>query len=347
MPRTRSLAWSELKIGIVAVAALLLLGVVVVAVGGEGGYWWQRYPLKTRFNDAQGLKAGAVVRLSGKEIGAVKAVEFSSGAQIEVTFEVRKDVRQLITTDSIAEVGSLSLLGEPIIDIKGSGSGTPLNDWAYVKASQSTGPIDELTSKASTSLEQMDQLLAEMRAGRGTIGKLVTDDALYNEMTQLVSSAADVTAAINRGRGTLGGLATDPAAYDALKASLQNLQTMTTRINSGQGAMGRFLNDDAMGRSMAGTTANLDQITGRLSRGEGTAGKLLTDQQLYDRLNSMTTRLDQVVSGLEEGRGTAGKLLRDQQLYENMNSTIVQLRNLLAEIMKDPKKYLRVSVSIF
>jgi phospholipid/cholesterol/gamma-HCH transport system substrate-binding protein len=107
------------------------------------------------------------------------------------------------------------------------------------------------------------------------------------------------------------------------------------------------LNDDAMGRSMAGAATNVEQITGRMTRGEGTAGKLLTDQQLYDRLNSMANRVDQVAAGLEAGRGTAGQLLHDQQLYENMNRAVLELRSLLAEIRKDPKKYLRVHVSIF
>ena len=350
MPRTRSLAWSELKIGIATVVALALVAAIVLAVGGEGGYWWQRYPLKARFNDVQGLKSGAVVRFGGKEIGAVKTVEFTSGEngpQVEVKFEVKKDVRHLITTTSVAKIGSLSLLGEPIIDIKGGQGGTPLKDNDYINASQSTGPLDEITSKASTNLEKMDLLLADLRAGRGTLGKLVTDDALYMEMQQLMNSAGAVTDALNQGRGTMGQLMKDPAAYNALKTSLENLQAMTSRINAGQGALGRFLNDDAMSRSIATSTGNVEQITGRLTRGEGTAGKLLTDQQLYDRLNSMANRVDGLVAGLDAGRGTAGQLLQDRQLYENMNGAVLEMKSLLAEIKKDPKKYLRVNVSIF
>ena len=45
--------------------------------------------------------------------------------------------------------------------------------------------------------------------------------------------------------------------------------------------------------------------------------------------------------------GTAGSLLNDRQLYDNMNSTMKEMQGLLADIRKDPKKYLRVSVSIF
>lgn len=346
MPRTRSLAWSELKIGITAVVALVLLVLIVAAVGGSGGFFWQRYPLRTKFSNVQGLKAGGVVRLSGKEIGTVTAVEFA-GKEIEVQFEVLKDVRQLLTTESVAAIGSISLLGDTIIEIRPGTGGTPLNDNDYLKSAPTAASFADLTDSASTSLAQMDKLLGDIRGGRGTIGKLVTDDALYTELQAFVASAAQVTQSLNAGKGTIGSLVKDPAAYNALKGSLENLQAITARINGGQGALGRLLNDDAMGKSLAGTSTNVEQITGRLTRGEGTAGKLLTDQQLYDRLNSMTNRVDQLMAGLDSGRGTAGLLLHDQQLYENMNRAVSELRDLLVEVKKDPKKYLRVNVSIF
>jgi phospholipid/cholesterol/gamma-HCH transport system substrate-binding protein len=68
---------------------------------------------------------------------------------------------------------------------------------------------------------------------------------------------------------------------------------------------------------------------------------------VYDHLNAMTTKLDQLVTDLNAGKGTAGMLLHDQQLYETMNRAADELRDLLAAIRKDPKKYLHISVSIF
>lgn len=346
MPRTRSVAWSELKVGIAAVVAVAVVVFVIFAVGGEGGFWWQRYPLKVRFADAQGLKAGAVVRVSGKEVGTVKAVEFA-GTEIEADLEILKSVRPLITTESVAQIGSLSLLGEPLIDVSAGKGGTPLNDNEILKAAPKAGSIGDLTNTAQSSLQQIDQLVSDVRAGKGTLGKVVTDDALYNELEAFVASAGKVTQAINDGRGTLGGLVKDPAAYEALRTSLQNLQTITARINTGQGALGKLLNDEAMGKSIAGSATNVEQITGRLSKGEGTAGQLLTDRQVYDQLNSVTKRMDQLVAGLEAGQGTAGQLLHDRQLYENMNRAVTELRDLFADIRKDPNKFLRVRVSIF
>jgi len=345
MPRTRSIAWSELKLGVVGLTALLLLALIIVAVGGQGGFWWQRYPLKMQFADARGLKPGAVARVNGKEVGRVTAVDFA-GTKIDVIIELNRDVRPLVTTEAVGSLGSLSLLGESMVDIRANPGGRPLNDWEYIKTVEVT-QIGDVTASAYQGLESVGQLLADVRGGRGTLGKLVTDDALYSELNRLISSAQLVTKNLNNGRGTIGTLMQDPAAANALKTSLEQLQTMTTRINNGQGPLGRFLNDEAMSKSIGNTFSNLEQTTGRMGKPDNTFGKLLTEKELYDRLNSMAGRLDQVVAGLNEGRGTAGLLLRDQQLYENMNRTVTEIRDLVADIRKDPKKYLRVNVSIF
>ena len=73
----------------------------------------------------------------------------------------------------------------------------------------------------------------------------------------------------------------------------------------------------------------------------------MTDPALFNRLNSVTERLDQLVTKLNDGEGTAGQLLKDKQLYENMNKVGDRPAALIAEIKKDPKKYLNVKVSIF
>ena len=61
----------------------------------------------------------------------------------------------------------------------------------------------------------------------------------------------------------------------------------------------------------------------------------------------MAARLDDADEGPEQGQGTAGQLLHDKQLYDNMNSAANELRGLIADVRKDPKKYLNVRVSIF
>jgi len=346
MPRTRSVTWSELKLGVVGITTAAIIATMIVAVGGQGGFSWQRYPLTTRFADALGLKPGALVRLNGKDVGTVTSVEFV-GAEVEVGLEVSKDVRHLLTTDSAATIGSLSLLGEPSVDLRAATTGRVLADGERIPAVDVAPSLGALSASASESLEHIGAVLADVRAGRGTMGRLVTDPQLYDELTAFTRSASAVTELLRAGEGTLGRLMQDPAAYASIRASMQSLESITGRIDRGEGALGRLLTDSAVGQSIAGTAANLETATARLNRGEGTAGRLMTDPALYDRLNGMATRVEALVETLDKGEGTAGQLLRDARLYENMNTAVTELRDLLAEIRKDPKKFLRVSVSIF
>jgi phospholipid/cholesterol/gamma-HCH transport system substrate-binding protein len=346
MPRTRSLGWAELKIGLVAAFALVMSMALIFLLSGEGGFFWQRYSVKTRFPYAGGLKAGAPVRLAGVEVGSVSAVDLV-GDQVEVIMELNEDYQGQVTSESVAYIGSVSLLGEAAVDITASSRGTPVPEWGYLRSGPSPGSLTEVATRATQGIDQLTYLLQEIRRGEGTVGRLFTDEALYNEMTALVTAAENVVRNVNRGRGTLGRLATDPTAANALETSLRNFEEITARIRAGEGTLGKFLTDDNFARSLSSTGANLDAITGRISRGEGTAGKLLTDRQLYDRLNSMSDRLDKVMTGLEQGQGTAGQLLRDRQLYENMNGAVGELRQLVRDIRADPRKFLNVRVSLF
>jgi phospholipid/cholesterol/gamma-HCH transport system substrate-binding protein len=346
MPRTRSLAWSELKIGIVSLIALAIASVLIFMVSGTGGFFWQRYSIKTVFSDISGLKEGAPVRVAGVEVGSVKKMDFV-GDKVEVTMEVSKEQMSRITNRSMASLGSVSLLGEAAVDITANSSGASIPEWGYVSSGPAPGSLATAAEAATKGLEQTSELLKNVQEGRGTLGKLVTDDTLYRQLNDFVESAEAVTRGINAGRGTLGRLATDPAAAKSLEQSLENLRMVTARIRNGEGSLGHLINDDTLSKSVTSATNNLDVITGRINKGEGTAGKLITDAELYNRLNSMADRLDKLAASLNQGEGTAGQLLHDKQLYENMNSAVTEMRDLLKEVKADPKKYLNVRVSIF
>jgi phospholipid/cholesterol/gamma-HCH transport system substrate-binding protein len=346
MPRTRSLAWSELKIGVVTIIAIVIACLLIFSLTGSKGFFWQRYPLKTRFPDVAGLATGAPVRISGVQVGSVKRMEFA-GDQVDVTFEVNKENRTRITDRSTAVLGSVSLLGTSAVDITASIQGTPLPDWGYVQAARPKAQLSDVAEKANLGIEEITGLLHDVRQGKGTAGKLLTDDELYAELHRFVGTAGQLTRELQQGRGTLGRLLKDPRAANTLEASLKNIDEMTRRINAGEGSIGKLLKDEAFSRSLTSATTNLKDLTDRLNRGDGTAGKLLTDETLFNRLNAVSERFDQLLTKLNDGQGTAGQLLKDKQLYENMNGAVGDFRALIGEIKKDPKKYLNVKVSIF
>lgn len=346
MPRTRSLAWAELKFGLIAVFALVMAAILIFAVGGSGGFFWQNYPLKVVFMDVAGIKAGSPVRVAGVGVGTVSRTEFVPGG-VEVWFDIKDEMKPLVTDRSLATIGSISLLGEGAVDISAAPQGTPLQPWSYVRTGPLPVTIAQLTGTATAGLDSATKLIDDIRAGKGTVGKFITDDSVYRDLNNFVSAAERVARSINESKGSAGKFANDPKLYNELEASIANLNGITARLKNGEGSLGQLLNDPAMAKSLASASSNFDTISGKLSRGEGTAGKLLNDDAVYKRLDSLTRRIDSLLQQLNDGQGTAGALLHDKQLYENMNTAVTEIRSLVTEIKKDPKKYLNVKVSIF
>jgi len=320
--------------------------VTIFTLTGTRGFFWQRYKLKTRFTNVAGLAPGSPVRVAGFEVGSVTAVQMA-GNEVDVIFDVNKSMQDRITTRSVARLGSVSLLGESAVDITPASGAPPIPEWGYVPTGKAPAQLSDVTDQANQGIIELTTLIRDVRQGRGTVGKLMTDDQLYAELHRFVASANDVTARLKEGRGTIGKLLNDPEAANALQASLTNLEEMTRALNAGEGSLGKLLKDESFSRSLTSATTNLDAVVSRLNRGEGTAGKLMTDPALFNRLNSVTDRLDQLVNDLNKGEGTAGRLLKDQQLYENMNKVTTDISSLIQEIKKNPKKYLNVKVSIF
>lgn len=346
MPRTRSIAWSQLKVGLLALTALALAAFLISSVGAGGLFSWQKYRLKTRFADVQGLKEGGVVRVAGVEVGSVDAVEFA-GAEVEVVLAINKKMQDRITSESVATLGTLSLLGEATVDVSTGRAGTPLKDGDTVPAVSPKGNLSSVAEGATRSLEEATRLLADVRAGKGTIGRLFTDDSLFRDLNSFIDGAEKVTAALNSGDGSIGKLIREPAVYQSLSRTVDDLALVSDRLARGEGGLGALLKDEAFARNLTSATKNLDDLAAKLTKGDGTVARLVNDPALFDRLNGASARLDALLADLDAGRGTAGQLLRDKQLYENMNGAVRDVRDLLAEIRKDPKKYLTVRVSIF
>src|SRR6185436_6658071 len=222
MPRTRSLAWSELKIGVLTIIAIIIVAITIFMLTGGKGFFWQRYSLKTRFSNVAGLKPGSPVRVAGKEIGSVTAIDFA-GEQVDVTFQVNKEIRSKITTESFATLGSLSLLGEGAVDVTPSSVGSPVPEWGYVKTGRTPAQIAEITDQASQGMAMINRLVSGISSGQGTVGKLLTADRLYVNLQQFVDAAHEMARRVQAGRGTIGKLLTDPKTAHALEASLKNV----------------------------------------------------------------------------------------------------------------------------
>src|SRR5207253_1458104 len=225
MPRTRSLAWSELKIGVLMTVAVGIAGVLVFSLTGSRGFFWQRYTLKTRFAAVPGLTPGSPVRVAGVEVGTVRGIELG-GEQVDITFEVNKSVRDRITDQLVASANDVTNA------IKG-GRGT----LGRLVTDRQT--VDALNA----SLRNLETMTQRINAGEGSLGKLLKDDAFSQSLTGATTNLRTLTDRLNRGEGTAGKLMTDPALFNRLNDVTTRLDQVVTKLNDGEGTAGQLLKD--------------------------------------------------------------------------------------------------------
>lgn len=345
----KALTWTELRVGAVAVVSLVILAVTILYVGQSGTPFAPRYDIRALMSDVNGLKPGAPVRVGGVDVGTVSKVDFGGArarGMVEVTMHIDQRVRDRVTTESLATLGSLGLLGEKAVDVSSSSRGTPIENEGYVPAAIED-PFKGLLSDASTSTAHLRRILSRMDAGEGLVGKALRDDELYNRMVDVSLRLQGVMGKLESEGGPLGRLVNDQEMSERLASSMKGIETVVKRIETGQGALGTLSKDDEFAAQLKTTLKRFDDVMARLERGEGTAGRMLKDDTLFQRMHDASGRLDGVLARLEQGEGTAGQLLKDRQLYDNLAGSLKDLKGLLADVRKDPGKYLRVKVSLF
>ena len=348
MADKKALTWTELRVGVVVIASIFVLAGTILYIGSGGGSPWARkYTIRAVMTDVNGLKTGAPVRVGGVEVGTVTNVDFArQGSKVEVDMRLDSRVKDRITDKSQAALGALGLLGEKAVDITAVPDGTPIQDGGYIQADKED-QFKGLLTDTSESTAHLKRILARMDAGEGLIGKALRDEELYNRMADVSNRLQAAMGKLETDRGPLGRLMNDQDMSRNLAKSAAGLESVISRIESGQGPLGTLSKDEKLVADLKGVTGNLNALSEKLQRGEGSLGKMLTDDTLYRRLDALSARLDSLATRMENGEGSLGKLIKDPDFYDNLNGAAKDVRTLIADVRKDPSKYLRVQLKVF
>jgi len=179
----------ELKVGIFVFIGLVILVFFILSIGGFKT-WSLGYRINVNFNFVNGVKVGAPVRFAGVDVGEVKKIKLEfvpaeNRSNVGLVIWVRDIIK--IPTDSTVWVNTLGLLGEKYIEIM------PGKDYANCIKENGvvTGvdplPIHAIFNRAENIMHNLDDGLAQIRNKEGSLGKLIYDDTVYNELQALVT----------------------------------------------------------------------------------------------------------------------------------------------------------------
>ncbi len=357
MPSQKQLKWSQLKVGITVIMASVTLGVLLFLMSGTSGLFTPRITVKSYFDNAEGLRVGAPVRLSGVDVGNVTNISIVRDkplTPVEVTMKLSTKFGFGLHRDSVTSLETAGVLGETYLDIDSAQAvGPPVQDGdtlptqvhpdfnQVVRASQST------LQNMDALLKRADRILAFAESGKGSLGKLIYDPTLYNRFSDTVAEFQKIVAQVGNGEGSLGRLVSRNDAYDKFIGTLDKMDKVVDDLQQGKGSAGKFLKDPSLYNNANDTIANLKKVTEDINAGKGTLGKLTKDEELAKKLDTTMTKLAQLTSDLEAGQGSAGKFLKDESFYNNSNQMLAETRELLKAIRENPKKYLSIKLHVF
>ena len=325
MRRSSFITWDQLKVGVLVVVALLILAVAIVKLGQAGNLFGKRYRLVAFISNASGLRLGGPVTVAGQLSGSIKDIKFlppdaDTTRNLKLVVEVDRDVTEQVRRDSRGKIRTQGVLGDKVFDIS---PGTPRYRILHEG--------DTLAVDPSTDFETVVQQASS------AIGAVV---GLTNDLKK-------VTGSVTRGEGTLGQLVTNRALYDQLNETLAATNSLMARLENPRGTIGRLLNDPSLYNTLNRTIASADTIIAQISTSNGTVGRLLRDDTLYVHLVNVVTKADSLVSGMSNGNGTMHKLFTDQQLYDELVKTVTELNKVLVDVRRDPRRYTPGMIKVF
>lgn len=357
MPAAKKVAWAELKVGIMALVAMTLLGILVFLITGSTTFFSDKVTMYTYLSDSAALTKGANVRLNGILIGGVEKVELSGSSEptriVRVTMSIDKTFLPSMPTDSQAMIAAENVLGSKYINIK-RGIGTELlKADSEIKALDTTD-FDDVVQQGYTvlaslqgMLKRIDVIIGMVESGQGSIGKFLTDDALYRNLNGTVLEARQLTATLNSEKGTIGKLMNDDALYNDIRGSLARMNSLLDGLEQGQGTIGKLLKDPVLFEELRKTNNEFRTILTDLNAGKGTAGKLMKSEEMHKQLLVTMNKVDLLMEKINTGQGTLGQLVVNPQLYESMNGFTRELNAFMKDFRANPKKFLAVKLSIF
>ncbi len=364
----KKLTWRELSLefvtGLFFVVAMILLGVGTIILSKDK--WSKHQVARTvEFTSVAGLSSGDRVLVRGVEVGRVRHIQLA-GDRVLVNFSVKEDVR--LFRDCVITIGDTSFLGGKNLSIE---SGTvaagelPATDLLVGREPEDmfkkfNGLLvkiekEKIVENISGIAGDARSMVGDLRAGKGTLGKLMTDDSLHtqaSEMMATIKKAGEQTNGaageikglvldVRAGKGTLGKLVTDEGLYtridemmatmkkagDTVDLTASELKGMTTDLRAGKGTLGKLMTDDSVYQHYNQLGQNLDLIIADIRQGKGTIGRLVYDDGAgYDKIMHIFDDMGEISDSLRNGKGTLGLLINEPALYNDIHRGVLELR---------------------
>lgn len=307
----------SIRVGLFFLLGIALAWITFESLSGGQAFKKNGYTLIAPFDNLKGLKTGDDVLMAGVKIGSVKETRLGNKRveavlTIDPKVQIPEDAVASVQTSSLLGSQHLAVsFGEsPTLLVSGSELKTkPTVDMNEV--------IAKLGSVGNKLEEILGNFSGTGKDGASGPGNLFTKlDTLVTEngpkLSETLTNLQDITAKLKNGEGTMGKLINDSKLHDELLAGVSEIKLaaadartflgdtkgIVADVKSGKGTLGLLLYDEATANSFKVTATNLRELSEKLNGGQGTLGKLISDDSLYTEVQGIVKKADRALEGM-------------------------------------------------
>ncbi len=279
------------------VLGLLIFTLGIYYLGRQQSMFSSSITIKTRFDNAKGLREGSNVRFAGIQIGRVTNINLLSDSVVQVEMAVEQNIVKFIRKDSKVEIVTEGVMGNKLLEINPGSSKQAMVKEGDVLPSKKSLDVDDiinevgiLTSKTKSVISNIDQITRKINEGEGNLGKLIHDTSLIQKINMATSD---------------------------IQAFTGNLNQVSYKINHGEGLLATLINDKSMSRDMEKSIAQLDDV--------------------MNNLGNFSRGLEDFAENMNNGAGLVNKLVYDTSTAVKIDTTITRINESISEVTETAK----------
>jgi phospholipid/cholesterol/gamma-HCH transport system substrate-binding protein len=290
-------------VGIFIFLGLAIFIITILTLGSQHKTFEKSITIEAVFNDINGLQKGNNIWFSGVKIGTVKKITLLGSAKVKVSLGIEEHSHQFIRKDAKAKISTDGFIGNKIVVIYGGSLQAPEVETGDVLAVEKLQSTDEMMNTLAKNNDNFLEITNGLKViskrlvdGQGTIGKLMTDEALVNDLDataltlkrtslnleKLSSNVAAYTSKLSAKGSLANDLVTDTAIFNKLRSTAQQLQqvaessksvvdnlkasanTFNDGLNNKNSPVGMLLHDEQAATNIKMTLKNLQSGTKKL-----------------------------------------------------------------------------------
>jgi phospholipid/cholesterol/gamma-HCH transport system substrate-binding protein len=292
-------------VGIFTLLGLAIFIITILTLGSQRKTFEKSITVKSFFENVNGLQKGNNIWFSGVKVGVIKKVLITGKGLVEVDMNIEQQSKQFIRKDAKAKLSTDGLIGNKIIEIYGGTLTAAEIESGDILATDKLLSTDAMLNTLSQNNDNLLRITNDFKIissrlvkGEGSIGKLLTDETMVNQINATTSTLQNTARNLERlshnvsayaaklsNKGTLANdLVTDTVIFSRLRETVSQLQQVA---NTSQAAISNLEN--------AGSTLN-----NRLNDKNSPVGMLLNDEQSANNIKITLQNLQSASKKLDE-----------------------------------------------